>query len=248
MGARIDIDTTQFSRGMLRYAEALHLNKPKVLREQMRLLLKRILDFLPPGKRAVGVKAIDKDVSQQFVDPNLILNSFTGRTKSVDEAFNKYMRNKDYDKLQTLCNRTGLLNGLEIKEFGKEEIKRSDHGRIIQNGKKILPLNRKPLTAYADSLKKNVGKLKGSLKNAYERLGGKLPAWIKAGNEYQFTDKSEDKDHPFIEVASLVEYGGDVNQRYNVLQKALDTRVRDIDAAIVKGVLNKAQQAFYGKS
>jgi len=245
----IQVDTTRFSQAIQRYAANFNVDIRLVIKDQAKLLLKRMMDFTPPSTRKQGADAITDDLNKLFVEPDYLARKFTSRDAGLQKRVRKYFREGNETALQEIIKDTGILARLEAKEFNKEDIKRNERGRVITNGTKIMLKSKEPMIAYRKKLQEQVGKLKGSLGAAYAKLGGKPAAWITKHNTQEiFVDDIKNLNSPSITVGSAVAYAGTVDKNNSILSRALVGRENDIIKSIHKNVLNKGQREFYGKN
>jgi hypothetical protein len=232
---------------ILRYKHHYGLNMEKVLKEQMRLLIMRVLQFTPPAKKGDGVKAVRRDIKHKYYDPDWFANNFIGRKSPEEqERIRRYFKTQDWTSLEKIKDAGGLLQKVYFKPFSKSDIHRDTRGRIIKTREGVICTTPEALKEYVKTEESHVGRLKGSWCSALEYYGGKAAAWVKRNSEGSYVDNSKGTDVQSVAAYSSVPYGEGVDRRVSFIDKAMKTRARDIEASIEKNVLNKAQRAYYG--
>lgn len=272
----IELDAASLARfqkameelGSARKAYGTPAGMTKLLRNEMRLLVQRCIEFTPPqtgagkGRAALqmGQQAIVKDVD------NIVKGADGGYLERLAETFGKthvrqQIRRKDGSVFLTDLDIIGLSEQ-ELHTFHQSKRSKTT-GRVSTAGQytrdvgrwvahDVMTVPRELLTAYLKKQFKHVGKAKSGWNHAARmfavKSAGSWPSWVK-----RHPGKGGAKDtlkgnlDGFLEAANTERAIGSLNSKARIVQKAFNSRAREIslkakrilDAAIKKANARK---------
>jgi len=239
------IDTAEFKRAINRYQRQFNVKMPLVLKQEAKKLVEHIIKLSPPKSRKVGQSGINKDYGKVFVMPSYMSKNFESDDSKLQERFRKYYQKKDLFKIQDAASDMGIYKKIYIGNFSPSQLEKKN-GRITGKNK-IMPTNESTVNSHKRAKTKSVGLYKSAWATCANILGGKYPAWCKL-NAYGRVIDNTDTNNPSVTLVNKSHYASSLSERLNIIARSLKGRTKALETALKVGVLNKAQQAYYGKT
>lgn len=201
----------------------------QIIKDEGRLLLKQVIKFTPPDNKAQGARRIEKDLKRIFtpVAPELIryVDSRAGLANIniwLESKATKRPINYKWDRIDP--------TGAGMRDFHRKN--RNSRGRTRSAGNSFSPslwksayvVPRNIFERYLKQEQAKSGRLKAGWGPAYERLGGKLQAWVarhKAGAQGSYVDNLSNPTRPSF---TLINSGIGAKHLTNILQNAVRAR------------------------
>ena len=160
-----------------RYVQDLKADADKLLREEMRLLLRDMIKFTPPKNKKQGAKAVEADIQKAV--GLLDQDSFARAKEEVRLPMRELIRRKDNETLQAALRSMDKHNWI-VKPFDK-----TDHTRVrnaygrVRRKTYVMTTDRVAYRRYVREVKARVGLAKAGWIKAAEGVGLTLPGWIR---------------------------------------------------------------------
>ncbi len=164
MSKNISVDTTRFNEAMKRFMKTSQRAAGVVLKEQARGVLRRVVDWTPPGGKGAQGSAAKK----------------RGEA-AVERDILKLMRPvKSFGKDTDALRAAGMFIETPSTESPEaiHKANRSKTGRVRRKLNPKIAIKAADLRRYIASKKKMVGFLASGWKAAATKLGISLPAWV----------------------------------------------------------------------
>lgn len=220
---------------------------PKLIFANMRGLIQTWMQFTPPSKKIMGLKAIRADFHKVFVDRQWFAKNFVSRRGPEEQTrIRRYFREANFDALKQIEQDGGLFQTLKFKPFSKSDIHRNGRGRMMNNHQNIMVTNPEQLDAYRKKKEDKVGRLKGSMGKALEYFGGRMPGWIKKNSEGDYKDYTGAENVKGASATSFVPYGQQVAQRDDTIRRVYQAQTNKILGSL-KHSMNESLQKYYKK-
>jgi hypothetical protein len=237
----------EFARALNDYQRSKKVPVQKAMKTQMRLLIKRILDFTPPNTYAEGRARVASDVRSAtgLLDANL--------TDGKDEAGNKklYWKNPKIrqlikDRKDSVLTRIfskfkqGAFKGAVVGgpfESSRHRSARGRRGRVSKTLAKKATTDTKTGNAYIRKVQARVGMAQGGWAAAYDHFGGSPKSWTTRDGKHRqgtYNDESKDPINPYILLRNNSPWTKGVKAE-NVVKSAIRARTRDIRKSIILG-------------
>lgn len=191
----------------------------KGMQTQMRLLLKRIIDFTPPKTLSQGRARVASDIRKVLkpLDPNKI-------------------RSERIKRLIAKGDSVGIQKALDYLGFRQAvNSQRNQRGRITLKKPVYTKADEKEINAYIKKVQARVGMAKGGWAAAYAHFGGRPPRWQSTHSiPDSYKDELDDPKNPYVMFSNASPWAQGVNS-VNVVKTAIRSRSRDIYTAIEKG-------------
>lgn len=240
-----EIDTTNYKNAIREFAATVKKDSKEVLRDEMRLLVQRIIELTPPFTSRGNNKA-GKDLGEQAVKRDIEKTFYTA------DKLVEYIRN---DRLKLLAQRyviEGNMDGLRkifsivsrfLKEIQIENNARPDYHQSVRNRRGRVPkgvtpifvINARSVLKYIKDTQKHVGRAKAGWNPAAEmfKVTG-VPSWVKRHTE-KTGSAADQLDNPFVGYIEAVNNFKSINNLDNdksIVAAAMATRERDIKTKI----------------
>jgi hypothetical protein len=247
--ATIRIDGSKFQAAIKKFAEFEGRNVVTVARQQFRLLNKRLMDWTPPmdGKQP-GTGLADKKAGQRQVARD-IGRVFAGMNVDAVRRWKKRLPHASTKDGMPLFSLTASPELHEQKRGSHGRVRRDSRGevKVTYRGRNISFKNavhapRAAIKKYIKLKQKNVGKAKGGWASGGALWGHGVPGWVST-HSGQGTARDRLKPNGNGYLITSNRSAGAGNRGTNILNKAVASRIRDIEAKMLMAMKAGWKQA-----
>jgi hypothetical protein len=237
MSAAIEIDTREFMKAIKDWEQFSGKESETALRQQMRLLNKRLMDFTPPkAGTGEGTGVADKKAGEGAVSKDLS-KIFSGMSGSRLRMFmDKYPDARTSDGMPLFD--VGIDPSFHKKFRNQRGRVKRDKNEVMIDGKRFFDRVHIPKTAlnrYRKFIQGHVGKAKAGWNagKALFRSTG-FPAWVtRHGTGQGRAQDTLRNGNGYLMTENMTAGAGARGSA--ILQKAVTSRIRDIYEAIRRG-------------
>lgn len=228
-----DTNVPEFNANFLRWVNTRPGRISSAMRDEMRSMLRILMQITPPKTRAQGRAALLRDIGRA-VRP-LRVRNFTGR-HAWAKAMRKAIRERDNDTAQTLLRRTkGPLARAEVVPFTKDVHRRARDRRFrVAKWTGRMTTEADEWDAYVQRMRGRVGEAKGGWATGLLAMGGSASQWVKVHSYAgEFVDALKDPSAPYIQATNRSSWakGGDDSR---TVRNTLRIRARILGEKIAK--------------
>lgn len=249
MEISIKSNSPEYRNALIKWMATFGKNACEAVQVQARYLGERLISFTPPRTQKQGKERVRKDIQK------IILGL-------PDEDFDtvRYVLKGDTNIIRAFVNKQGVVYGVdkanyhpnataeELSIFHQEQ--RDNRGRVGEAGQytrdigrwKFLNVMVAPKSVVEDyilSVQDRVGRGRGGWASGTLALKGRVSNWVAvhARTAGTYNDKTSNALNPSFEFINQSEWasGGDQDR---IMQNAINSRIRDINAAIRRAVKN----------
>ena len=111
----VSVETAAFNDALHRYQAYTGQELGAVVKEQARLLAKRLSDLTPPQSKAQGTKRVDIDVGRVYLRNQWFENIFSFKNQKLGDRIKDEIRKGDDEALRQIFLRSQKLNKLHLE-------------------------------------------------------------------------------------------------------------------------------------
>lgn len=220
----------------------------KLMRNEMRLIISRLIQFTPPqtskGGKKAGERAVERDIRKVFIDVEAMVR-FSGENLPLDLA----SRYGDAALAQRVISTIdkGPLRGASVLSAPDPSMhagRRNRRGRVNESGERAFVLSPESVASYIKKIQAHVGKAKSGWNAAAARFGVKgVGAWVKrhgtTGGSAQDTMASNPDGYLVAinsrpSILSLNAQSRIIESAFNSRTKAIELKAKRILEAAIK--------------
>ena len=229
----LHVETENFTSKLYKYQRLTGKSFQDIVREQAKLLAKRLADLSPPKSKAQGSKSVAIDIGKVYLANDWFENTFQFQNQTLGERVKNLVIEKNATDLQAIFQHSGRLNKLHIEPFDAKKHKDARKaGRVNYPEPYSFPLDQQGrVKKYTKDKQKNVGMAKAGWAWCYKLLDGTIPSWLsKEVGTVSPTPNGADLDQnkPTITLTNTVAYFSTINKRMDIVGRALAGRSRDM--------------------
>jgi len=237
------VRSESFEGALQKYRVMLGKDLTEVIKEQAKLLAKRLAELTPPKSQKQGKNAVSRDVHKVYLRSEWFTDIFQfTRNSKLGDRIQDEVRQQNTPILQDIFQNSSRLNQIRIESFepSKHARARNARGQVSYHHPFSFPLgNQGSIEDFSKSKEANVGFAKSGWGSCLKQLGGNPPGW-QSKPLGEIEDGTAGRDEKFIRMTNLVSYFSSLNDRMNIVPRAMEGRERDmIKAAEV--ALDKAK-------
>jgi hypothetical protein len=186
-GIRVNftVNAESFSKALANYAYQVQNEKSRtdVVRDQMKLAIRGIIDLTPPDTLAQGRQAVHTQLLRAVKPYGGEDGSFSHiDNDGLRTRLQNYVRSSQFDKIKDVFAKIGAKGyyaGYEMADFSPELHHRwqTRRGRVETDHKVLTPQVRE-WQMYLEHLQGQVGRARGGWTQSAEAVGLNLPQWI----------------------------------------------------------------------
>lgn len=188
--ASFEFHAEDFSRSLTQYLRAVQNGQPRadIVKNQMKLAVKAIIDLTPFETLAQGRAVVKRDLTAAEKPYGVDGGAFpikNIRDTGLRGRLEQYMQEKDYGKIKEIWARIGANTGFKMEDFSEDLHHSNMDSRARPYGdKQILVPQVDQWRDYLAHLRGQVGRARGGWVASAEAFGLSLPQWVtrwKAG-------------------------------------------------------------------
>jgi|HubBroStandDraft_3_1064219.scaffolds.fasta_scaffold03065_4 hypothetical protein len=177
------LEATAFVAALDRYLTAVRDGRPRadLIRDQMRLAIRAIIDLTPPETLAQGRKAVERDITNAMSPWGGPDGQFKGiRNQGLRERLVSYQRLGAYDKLKEVWAKIGGRSGLQLLDFDPALHHRAQNSRgHVPSPQNIMVPQLRAWQQYVAQVQKQVGRARGGWAASADLVGLSVPGWVR---------------------------------------------------------------------
>lgn len=231
----IHVSLDGWERELRRYRKLTLKGWPEIIREQMRLLLLRMVKATPPRTRAQGRRKIDADIRRVFADFGDVRFD---APRLNNPRFRKAWRQNDYHIIQRFLGPGNFTEGYRlasIPDYQVHQTARKDYGAVSRHRQPHVAITRRgKLRAYIRDIQQRVGIAKAGWIAAARDTHARLPQWLNAhGLRYSTrVDRATRRRNPYYEAHNKAHHLAQLNRGGKIVEFALRARARDMQKRV----------------
>lgn len=242
MNAKWSFDPREFSRAATDLMAAQRKSGAEIIKQQGRLFVRDVVRATPPfgshafsqgssnvGRR-IGEAAVSRDISKVFVTPSRLRVLSQPQNPKLYERLKKVIRSGDTAAVEAIFRNLNIhVKGVLLaasRDVHKRSLNKRGH---YMRGNSYFVLRENSVKQYIRQEQSHVGRAKAGWARAAAGLGEKLPNWITRHSEPGlFIDDTANGDKPSVTIGNLVDYAQQFEGQLNIVQAALQNRVRSM--------------------
>lgn len=216
-----------------------------VVKEQARPLAERLTKFTFPTNKAQGRKRVAIDIGRVYLGSKWFEEVFQFQNQKLGQRVQNLVRAKDESALTQIFQRSSRLNRIHIEAFD-----RNRHQTLRRNGRVLVPnpysfplAQQSQVNKLVKEKQANVGLAKRGWANCVNQLGKSVPSWLAKSGAGQVADNSGDSTNPHVILANKVGFFSAMDERSNIVSRALEGRGRDMIKSAEKQLKDAAKKA-----
>lgn len=184
--ASFTVNADTLTARMSEYARLSQSDKSKgdVIRDQLKLMLRAVIDLTPFDSLAQGRTVVHRDLDRAVKPYGGEDGSFSKiKNEGLRERMVAYLRGRQYDKLRDVFNhlnaKGGYYSGWKFEDFSPSlhHFQQSRRGRV-DTEKRVLTPQIQEWKAYLEKLQGAVGRARGGWTASAQAVGLSLPQWV----------------------------------------------------------------------
>jgi hypothetical protein len=237
------VDTAGFTRSLQQYAAVTGKAIGEVVKEQAKLLAKRLQDLTYPKTASQGKKRVAIDIGKVYLQNSWFENTFGFTKQALGDRVKQLVRSQDVAALEKLFENSQRLNKIHIEAFDAAKHKQAQRkGRVNYKQPFSFPLAEQSRVKSLEKEKKaKVGFAKSGWAACYNALGGSVPSWLAKATGH--VDEHSQQQDPYITLVNDVSYFAAIDSGSNVVARALAGRSTDMLKAAENAIRRAKQSA-----
>lgn len=189
--ASFTVNADTFTSRISEYARLSQSPQPKseIIRSQLKLGIKAILDLTPFDSLSQGRAVVHRDLRRAVEPYGGEDGSFSKiKNEGLRERMVSYLRGRDYGKLKDVFTHLNAKGGY-YSGWAWEELSPSLHHKVqsykgrVESEQRVLTPNVQEWKTYLDQLQSQVGRARGGWAKSAQAVGLSLPNWVTRHSE-----------------------------------------------------------------
>ena len=238
------VDDLEFRRKIQQYQRLTGKAIGDVLKEQAKLLAQRLMSFTYPKSASQGKKRVAIDIGRVYLQNEWFTEIFKFTNQKLQDRILKLVWARNESDLFQIFLHSPKLSRLHIEPFNPNRHEQArKNGRVNYPQPFSFPLNdQQKVKSYASQEKKKVGLAKSGWGVCFKLLGGSPPAWLSR-SVGSVEDKSDSQSNPYIKLTNHVSYFGRLNQKADIVVRAMAGRGNSMILSAKRQLRQAAQDA-----
>lgn len=225
----INVNDREFQLALYKYKETTGKGWQEVVKDQARLLAKRLCDLTPPYSKSTALKAVAIDIGRVYLINSWFEEKFYFKNAKLGERIKTLIKSKNTTGLDEIFEHSSRLKKIHIEAFNPDKLKLArKNGRVNYKHPYSYPMAEQGgIKRLIAEKQRNIATAKSGWGVLYKQLGGNPAAWYSKPVGI-LVDASYKPDNPFIILKNDVSYFKKLNDKLNITSKALLGRTEDI--------------------